>query len=62
MLIQNITPVELKWLCKDCPWANPDTCRICRQDRQIEIAEQIGTQTLRILHPRKSIWQRIRGK
>jgi hypothetical protein len=34
----------------------------CRQHAyQVVLAEQIGTATLRILHPKRHWWQRVRG-
>ena len=50
--------------CTKCNWHSPD-CRICKQDEYVRLsaerAEQIGTATLRILHPKKSLLSKIFG-
>lgn len=45
--------------CDGCLWRLPDTCRACRVDQSIKIAEQIGTVSLTRLH-KLTLSQKIR--
>jgi Zn-finger protein len=67
MKVFNITPLEDRVKsCDNCVYAHPDTCRMCRLDREESrletIAEQLGTVSLYKLHPKKTLLERILGR